>query len=730
VTASEQVVTIGAAGRSGNAGGATLVVGTGLLTAELGRSLAQAGRDVTSSPPGPDVAEVIASGGFAEVVIATRPAVDHPSVHVHDVAGLVEAATAVGARVTYLSDESVFDGRSEAVAESEPPDATSPVGRARAETEEVVGAAGASLVVRSSDLFGWDPTSEDLAMAVWRSLSRQEPVALDDLVPTTPTSVTYLVEVVARLLDTDETGVVHLVQGEPMTELAFARSLARALDLEADLLVAGPQAAPGRALLAVGRVQDILGTPPPSIDMACRALARKARLYDRDRGRPVRTAGEGSAEAEELRADILEKVARFSEIAHAPRPFVPFESVVQYAGRNHGPEEVVNLVSSALDFWLTMGPHGDRFEHQLSTYFEATALMVSSGSTANLNAFMALMSPQLDGHLVPGDEVITPAVTFPTTLAPIVQSGLVPVFVDCEIGSYNVDVDAVAEAISDRTRAIVVPHTLGNPCDLDVLQDLARAHDLFLMEDSCDALGSRFRGQLVGTFGDIATLSFYPAHHITTGEGGAVIARSPRLARIARSVRDWGRDCWCAPGESNSCAKRFGWQCGDLPQGYDHKFTYSNIGFNFKATDMQAAVGSVQFTRLPAFIDARRRNFALLYEGLRPFEDRLVLPTLDERAEPAWFGFPITVRAGTSRDGLVAALEGARIETRMIFAGNILRQPGYRSMTHRRVGDLAISDQVMRDSFFLGVHPGLTEPMVEFVIERVGAHLGRRAGSA
>ena len=334
---------------------------------------------------------------------------------------------------------------------------------------------------------------------------------------------------------------------------------------------------------------------------------------------------------------------------------------------------------------------------------------------------MTLMSPQLPQPLRPGDEVITPAVTFPTTLAPIVQSGLIPVFVDCEIGTYNVDPALLADAIGPRTRALVIPHTLGNPFALDVVTELAREHDLYLVEDSCDALGATFDGQRVGTFGDLASLSFYPAHQMTMGEGGAVLVNHARYQRIVRSVRDWGRDCWCAPGESNTCARRFGWHLGDLPSGYDHKYIYSHIGYNLKPTDLQAAIGLAQLQRVPDFVDLRRRNFAMLYDGLRAFEDRLILPVSDPRAEASWFGFPITVRDGVSRQSLVRWLETGNIETRSVFGGNILRQPGYQSIDHRVVGTLDRSDQIMRDTFFIGVHPGLSADMLAYVIERVSA---------
>jgi CDP-6-deoxy-D-xylo-4-hexulose-3-dehydrase len=348
-------------------------------------------------------------------------------------------------------------------------------------------------------------------------------------------------------------------------------------------------------------------------------------------------------------------------------------------------------------------------------------VLVNSGSSANLAAVATLASPALAGHLKAGDEVITPAVTFPTTLAPILQFGLIPVFVDCDLGTYNADPQRVEDAISPKTRALVLPHTLGNPLELDALMEIAARHNLFFIEDSCDALGATFEGRPVGTFGDLGTLSFYPAHHITMGEGGGVIVNRPGLSRVVRSLRDWGRDCWCAPGESNTCGMRFGWCLGDLPQGYDHKYTYTGIGFNLKPTDMQAAVGVAQIDKLSRFVERRRANFLRLYEGLSAYQEHLMLPVWSARAQPSWFGFPITVQEGVRRDAIVQWLESANIETRQVFGGNILRQPGYREILHRKAGSLENSDRVMRDTFFIGVYPGITEEMIEFMLDRFHA---------
>jgi len=426
--------------------------------------------------------------------------------------------------------------------------------------------------------------------------------------------------------------------------------------------------------------------------------------------------------AARLRREILEKVREYTAVAHGIRPFVPFETKVPYAGRVFDEREVVALTSSALDFWLTLGPYGAEFEDKMRRFFGTRDfVLTNSGSSANLAAITALCSRQLDGHLRAGDEVITPAVTFPTTLSPILQNRLMPVFVDCEIGTYDVDVDAVAEAVTSKTRALVIPHTLGNPCRMDRIMEVVRGHDLWLVEDCCDALGAKFNGQLAGTFGNLGTCSFYPAHHITLGEGGGIAVASPKVAKVVRSIRDWGRDCWCEPGKSDTCGKRFGWQLGDLPCGYDHKYIYSEIGYNLKPTDLQAAIGTVQADRLGEFHARRRHNFRRLAEGLKRYEEFLVLPRAYAGADPAWFAFPITVRNGIARGDLVQWLEAARIETRQIFAGNIVRQPAYRDVPHRVHGDLHRSDIVSRDAFFVGIYPGITDDMMDFVLERFEA---------
>lgn len=437
-----------------------------------------------------------------------------------------------------------------------------------------------------------------------------------------------------------------------------------------------------------------------------------------------------------LKQQIFDLVSQYYELAHKPGPFEPGTSQLPYAGRFYDQREMINLIDASLDFWLTAGPYSAQFEKRMRDYFGAEDFaLVNSGSSANLLMVSTLRSRELSKllnekdppPLEPDDEVITPAVTFPTTLTPIIQNQLVPVFVDCDIRTCNINAELIEEAIGPRTRAIFVPHTLGNPCDMKTIVSLAQKHRLWLLEDGCDALGATFDGKLVGTFGALSSLSFYPAHHMTMGEGGAVVINHPRLRKTVRSLRDWGRDCWCDPGVSNSCGKRFGWTLGELPAGYDHKYIYSNIGYNLKVTDMQAAVGVAQLEKLTAMIEARRRNFWHLFEGLKPLEENLILPLVDERANPSPFGFAVTARESSTSKKLIQHLENARIETRRLFGGNILRQPAFTDIKKRVHGSLENSDRIMKDSFFVGVSPRLTEPMINYMVESFKSFFGNKS---
>jgi CDP-6-deoxy-D-xylo-4-hexulose-3-dehydrase len=421
------------------------------------------------------------------------------------------------------------------------------------------------------------------------------------------------------------------------------------------------------------------------------------------------------------RTAILDAVRAYCDRYHAPAPFVPGQSPVPVSGRVYDADDMASLVDASLDFWLTSGRFAAEFERRFARRMGVRfALLVNSGSSANLCMVSALTSPRLgDRALRPGDEVITTAVGFPTTVAPILQNGLVPVWVDADVGTYNALPEQVAAAVGPRTRAIVLAHTLGNPFDLDAIGAVAEEHDLWLLEDTCDAVGATYKDQGVGTFGDLASVSFYPAHHLTMGEGGCVLASTHPLKKIVESFRDWGRDCWCDPGCENTCGIRFGHQLGELPHGYDHKYTYAHLGYNLKLTDMQASVGLSQLDKLDGFVAARRRNVAVLRELLADLEDRLVLPVATAGSDPSWFGFALTVRDGAPlrRNELVQQLEARGVATRLLFGGNLTRQPAFLDRPARTPFPLTGADAVMNGTFWIGVYPGLTDAHLGYASE-------------
>ncbi len=429
-----------------------------------------------------------------------------------------------------------------------------------------------------------------------------------------------------------------------------------------------------------------------------------------------------------LRKQILSLVDEYARESTAPTPFEPGRSTVPPSGKVVGAAELRNMVDASLDGWLTTGRFNTAFEQRLVQFLGVKhAITTNSGSSANLLAVSALTSPQLgDRALKAGDEVITVAAGFPTTVNPLLLYGLVPVFVDVHIPTYNIRADLIESAITSKTRAIVLAHTLGNPYDLREVMRLAGKHNLWVIEDCCDALGSTYDGKLAGTFGHIGTVSFYPAHHITMGEGGAVFTNDPQLKRLIESFRDWGRDCYCEPGKDNTCGKRFAWQLGDLPFGYDHKYTYTHLGFNLKITDMQAACALAQMDQLPSFIEARKRNFRFLRDRLKTVEEFLILPEPTPNSDPSWFGFPVTVRknAGINRVDLLSYLDQNKIGTRLLFAGNLIRQPYFKGRHYRVAGELPNTDVVMNDTFWLGIYPGLSENMLDYVGQRIETFFG------
>ncbi len=429
-----------------------------------------------------------------------------------------------------------------------------------------------------------------------------------------------------------------------------------------------------------------------------------------------------------IRAEILQRVREYFHVAYKVEEFAPGNDPVPVSGRVFDEREMVNLVDSALDFWLTTGRFAEEFERRFAKWFGLReCILVNSGSSANLVALATIAAAELgERRLLPGDEVITAAAGFPTTVNPIVQMGAIPVFIDSELDTYNADLDQLEAALSPKTKAVILAHTLGNPYDAQRVHDFCRKHKLWFIEDCCDAVGARWNGAQVGTFGDIATVSFYPAHHITMGEGGAVLMRSPKLKKIAESVRDWGRDCWCQPGKDNTCGKRFDWQLGGLPHGYDHKYTYSRIGYNLKLTDMQAAVGVAQLDKVDGFVQQRKENAAYLAAALTE-APWLALPRELQEGASSWFGFPVRLlpSAPVTRDELVRLLNDLRIGTRLVFAGNLTKQPAYSEVTYRVVGGLENADRIMNDVFWVGVYPGLDRDQLNYVVENI-----RKAGAS
>ena len=431
---------------------------------------------------------------------------------------------------------------------------------------------------------------------------------------------------------------------------------------------------------------------------------------------------------DDLRRQIAELVQQFADMVYAPQAFLPGQTVVPPSGKMIGAEELKNMVEASLDGWLTSGRFNTQFERKLADFIGIKHLItVNSGSSANLVAFSTLTSPMLGERAIKkGDEVIGVAAGFPTTVNPIIQFGAVPVFVDVDRLTHNIDASKIEAAISPKTKAIMLAHSLGNPFNLDVVTALCKKHNLWLVEDCCDALGATYRGHMVGTFGDIATLSFYPAHHLTMGEGGAVFSNNSLLIQIAESFRDWGRDCYCKPGKDNTCGKRFCQQLGKLPFGYDHKYTYSHLGYNLKITDMQAACGLAQLEKAPQFIQARKDNFSFLKARLKDCEEFVSLPEATEHSDPSWFGFPITLKENcpVSRLDLLTYLDQKKVGTRLLFAGNLTLQPYMDATNYRISGDLTNTDNVMNNTFWIGVQPALTHEMLEFAVQKIEAYLG------
>lgn len=430
-----------------------------------------------------------------------------------------------------------------------------------------------------------------------------------------------------------------------------------------------------------------------------------------------------------LKEEIFKKVKDFYNLSKTEEKFVPGKTQINYAGRVYDEKEIINLVDASLDFWLTAGKYVREFEKKFADFLGIKyCLLTNSGSSANLLAISALTSPKLGKkRLKPGDEVITIACGFPTTLNPIIQNNLIPVFIDIDLETYNIQTEKIEKAISKRTKAIFVAHTLGNPIKIDEILRIAKKYDLWFIEDNCDALGSKYKGKYTGTFGDISTCSFYPAHQITTGEGGAVLTNDILLKKIIASFRDWGRDCWCESGHDNTCKKRFSWQMGNLPLGYDHKYIYSHIGYNLKITDLQAAIGVAQLKKLPSFIKTRQKNFVSIYSFLRNYEKYFILPKAEKHSNPSWFGFPVLVKetAPFLRADIVNYLEKNKIATRMLFGGNLIKQPAYENIKYRTCDNFKNTDLVMNNLFWIGVYPKITKKQLKYIIKMFNKFLNK-----
>lgn len=618
-------------------------------------------------------------------------------------------------RYLFLSTDYVFDGAHGPYKEDASCNPLNVYGKHKLLVEEaiqkILGNLG--LIVRTTTVYGWESAGKNFVAKFIKTLQERKPFSVPDDQWATPTHVQDLSSAILALVETQKSGIYHAAGPEYLSRLAFAEIVAEVFGLQKQLIqgistsaMKQPAKRPLKGGLQTDKIRQELGI-----------------VFLTPREALTKMSEQKNYTIPQLKKTIFSHVKKFYKEAHALQPFVSGKTAVPYAGRVYDEKEILHAVDASLDFWLTLGKWDQQFCKKFSQLLGVRyALLVNSGSSANLLAMTALCSPLLkEKQLKPGDEVITLAAGFPTTVNPIIINNLVPVFVDIELGTYGLTLKRVKEAMSDKTKAIFVAHTLGMPYELDTIVAFAKEHNLYVIEDCCDALGSTYQEKLVGTFGDIATFSFYPAHHITMGEGGAVVTSNPLLKRILESLRDWGRDCWCAPGAANTCGKRFGWKLGTLPEGYDHKYIYSHIGYNLKPIDVQAAIGVAQLEKLLEFVAARKRNFALLHQHFQKYQDYLLLPEKHPDAEPAWFGYLITVKENpffTKKD-LVLYLENHKIATRGLFGGNLLRQPAYQDIKHRVVSDLKNTDLIMNNAFFIGVYPGLTEEHIAYVNKTV-----------
>ena len=651
---------------------------------------------------------VILSGALGNAELCeTDPKLCH-EINVEGTRNVAEASQEIKAHLTYISSDYIFDGKTGPYGEEDKPNPINEYGKAKVEAEEIVRQNENHIIIRTTNIYSYGYDKKNFIAGLIEKTSNGQDFRVPKDQIGTPILASELARANIELLEKRFNGTINIVGPDRVNRVEWCERIASVLKLNKEL-IKGVETSelnqkakrPMNAGLKTEKLNE-LGIKIKNLE---------------DSAKEIQELMNQNTDEKSIRSEILNLTKQYFELAHKNQQN-EFNDQVRYAGRVYDEKEMVAAVDSTLEFWLTLGSRGVLLERKLAEFMGTKyATLVNSGSSANLIAFTALTSPLLENPLKKGDEVITVAASFPTTVSPIVQNGMIPVFLDVDIGTYNIDVTKLEEALSEKTRAIMIAHTLGNPFNLKAIMDFAKKHNLYVIEDTCDALGSKYDGKMVGTFGDISTTSFFPAHHMTMGEGGAVFTSNPHLKRAIESLRDWGRDCWCATGKSNTCRKRFCWKLGNLPEGYDHKYIYSHIGYNLKPLDIQAAIGLEQIKKLPMFTELRKQNFNKLYNKLKPLEKYFVLPKATENSDPSWFAFLITVKDNVpfTRADIVNYLESKKIMTRMLFAGNLIKQPGFMNIEHRVVGTLENTDKIMLNSFFIGVYPGIDDRHIDYI---------------
>jgi CDP-6-deoxy-D-xylo-4-hexulose-3-dehydrase len=618
-------------------------------------------------------------------------------------------------KYVFVSTDYVFDGKNGPYTEDAAVQPLNVYGQHKLLVEQYIQEklSKSGLIARTTTVFGWESAGKNFVAKFIKTLQEGKEFTVPKDQFATPTYVEDLARAIRALVEAEKSGIYHTAGQEYMSRVEFAEIIADIFNLNKSLI---------RGISTAELKQP--ANRPLNAGLVCKKAEQEIKFYFKKPSEALQYMKEHqNYAAESIKKSIFQQTKKFYKQVHEQKLFVAGKTSLPYAGRVFDEKEIINAVDASLDFWLTLGKYDSLFCKKFSEYLNVPFVtLVNSGSSANLLAITALCSPLLkEKQLKPGDEIITLAAGFPTTVNPIIMNNLVPVFVDIELGTYDISLEKIKQAYSPKTKAIFVAHTLGMPFKFDEIMQFAKEKNLFVIEDSCDALGSTYDGKLVGTIGDIGTFSFYPAHHMTMGEGGAVVTKNPILKRAIESYRDWGRICWCAPGASNTCKRRFGWKLGTLPEGYDHKYIYNHIGYNLKPIDVQPAIGLAQLDKLSSFIAARKKNFSLIHTALQKYSSYLILPQKNPLADPSWFGYIITVRDNTlfTKPELVQYLENHKIATRELFGGNLLRQPAYEGIACRRVGELKNTDYIMQNTFFIGVYPGLSEEHIQYMIDTI-----------